>query len=52
MDIGKQYNKINAPFVDQSPIRAEMLCEYGLVQCNEDPTCNEHTLDLVCVHDG
>ena len=30
----------------------EMLCEYGLVQCNEDPMCNEHILDLVCVHGG
>ena len=30
----------------------EMLCEYGLVQCNKDPICNEHILDLVCVHGG
>ena len=30
----------------------EMFCEYGLLQCNEDHTCNEHTLDLVCVHGG
>ena len=36
----------------QSELCVDMLCEYGLVQCNEDPTCNEHTLDLVCVHGG
>ena len=36
----------------QSKMCLEMLCEYCLLQCNEDPTCNEHILDLVCVHGG
>ena len=36
----------------QSELCVEMLCEYGLVQCNEDPTCNEQILDLVCVRGG
>ena len=55
MNTGKQHNRLNAPFVDQSPIRAmcvEMLCESGIMHCNRDPTCNEPTMDLVCVHGG
>ena len=35
----------------QSELCLEMS-EYGLVQCNEDPTYNKHILDLNCVHDG
>ena len=36
----------------QSELCVEMLCEYDLVQCNEDPTCNEHILGLICAHAG
>ena len=36
----------------QSKLWVEMLCEYGLVQCNKDRTRNEHILDHVCLQGG
>ena len=36
----------------QSELCVEILYEYFLMQCNEDPTCNKHTMGLVCVHGG